>query len=180
MTFHKISGVTETKRVRWTERAQKYEGNVTLEALVITTPLAGFRKWGTSVDLMSSVQLPTNSQFRGVSCMVTMRSRWAKRQQLVFCMPRIHRHSYCSTPELCQQTRGWIDIITPCNCTSVAWQNPSQLLRGSGVVSNGPNSTTPVSIHCFVKFTVTILIWRTYCIPDNGMTGRIINNGNMK
>jgi hypothetical protein len=36
-TFHKISGVTETKGVRWTERVLKYEGNATLEDLVITT-----------------------------------------------------------------------------------------------------------------------------------------------
>jgi len=36
-TFHKISGLTETKIVRWTERALKYEGTAALEALVITT-----------------------------------------------------------------------------------------------------------------------------------------------
>jgi hypothetical protein len=35
--FHKISRVTETERVRWTERALNLEGNATLEALVITT-----------------------------------------------------------------------------------------------------------------------------------------------
>jgi hypothetical protein len=36
LSFHKINGVTETKGIRWTERALKYEGNATLEALVIT------------------------------------------------------------------------------------------------------------------------------------------------